>query len=318
MTATIVPGDCASFDFFSADDSYNTTAWTNRPDVSTPENMAVFAEYVHQHKMIPIALEKKDGRAMKMTDVIRQQDFERTELFNEFYRKHQFNRQMGLALPVASDLTVSCAVTSGGRDFTERDRLMLTLAAPHMLNAIRNAIAYERIDTTLKNTGSGILSLDPDGKVIFMTDSATELFEAYFAGDGLAANGVPTGVLDWATRNASTAQNVETDAPPPPLTVVNSRGTLTVRLMLNHSTRERTLLFGEERATRPDIAINVHNLTTRETEILFWIKNGKSNSVIAEILGISMRTVHKHVEHIYQKLGVETRTAAILIGLEIL
>jgi len=237
MSEMIVPGDCASFDFFAADDSYDTTAWTNRPDVSTPENMAVFAEYVHQHKLIPIALEKKDGLAMKMTDVIRQQDFEKTELFDEFYRKHQFSRQMGLALPVASDLTVSCAVTSGGADFTERDRLMLTLAAPHLLNAIRNAIAYERVDTTLKNTGNGILSLDPEGKVVFVTESTAELFDVYFAGISLAPNGVPTDLLNWTTNNSPSPTFVEMESPPTPLTVENRRGALTVRLMVNHSTR---------------------------------------------------------------------------------
>lgn len=52
-------------------------------------------------------------------------------------------------------------------------------------------------------------------------------------------------------------------------------------------------------------------LTPREAEVLGWIGLGKSNRDIAEILGMSPRTVNKHLEHIYEKLGVENRTAAV-------
>jgi DNA-binding NarL/FixJ family response regulator len=51
-------------------------------------------------------------------------------------------------------------------------------------------------------------------------------------------------------------------------------------------------------------------LTARESEVLLWVGRGKTNRDIAEILGMSPRTVNKHLEHIFAKLGVETRTAA--------
>ncbi len=51
-------------------------------------------------------------------------------------------------------------------------------------------------------------------------------------------------------------------------------------------------------------------LTAREEEVLRWLGAGKRDAEIAQILGISPRTVHKHVEHVFAKLGVETRTAA--------
>lgn len=57
----------------------------------------------------------------------------------------------------------------------------------------------------------------------------------------------------------------------------------------------------------PDIA-----LTPRETEVLGWLGGGKTDRDIADILGISPRTVHKHLQRIYEKLGVETRTAAVV------
>lgn len=57
-------------------------------------------------------------------------------------------------------------------------------------------------------------------------------------------------------------------------------------------------------------------LTRREREVLDWVCAGKCNRDIAAILGVSRRTVEKHLEHIYIKLGVETRTAAAMRGMQ--
>ena len=51
-------------------------------------------------------------------------------------------------------------------------------------------------------------------------------------------------------------------------------------------------------------------LTAREAEVLYWVAKGKTNKDIADILSLSPRTVTKHLEHVFEKLGVETRTAA--------
>ncbi|MBB4842690.1 DNA-binding NarL/FixJ family response regulator [Paucibacter oligotrophus] len=55
-------------------------------------------------------------------------------------------------------------------------------------------------------------------------------------------------------------------------------------------------------------------LTSREAEVLSWLSKGKTNRDIADILSISPRTVNKHLEHLFEKLGVETRSAAAAIG----
>jgi len=59
-------------------------------------------------------------------------------------------------------------------------------------------------------------------------------------------------------------------------------------------------------------------LTTRQAEVLLWVSNGKSNREIAVILGMSPRTVNKHLEMVYEKIGVENRTSAAIIGLNTL
>lgn len=60
--------------------------------------------------------------------------------------------------------------------------------------------------------------------------------------------------------------------------------------------------------------LEVASLTPRETEVLAWLAKGKTNRDIADILGMSHRTVNKHLEHIFEKLGVETRAAAAALA----
>jgi DNA-binding CsgD family transcriptional regulator len=56
-------------------------------------------------------------------------------------------------------------------------------------------------------------------------------------------------------------------------------------------------------------------LTAREAEVLYWVALGKTNPEIAGVLEMSPRTVNKHLEHIFIKLNVETRTAAATVAL---
>ncbi|CAG2129303.1 response regulator transcription factor [Cupriavidus plantarum] len=65
------------------------------------------------------------------------------------------------------------------------------------------------------------------------------------------------------------------------------------------------------RADLPTRATEASSLTPREAEVMLWVARGKTNRDVAEILGMSPRTVNKHLEHVYEKLGVETRTAAV-------
>ena len=75
------------------------------------------------------------------------------------------------------------------------------------------------------------------------------------------------------------------------------------------------LLYVGEKAPAPLQAAGASDaLSSREREVLDWVAAGKTDAQIAAILGISVRTVHKHLEHVYAKLGVEGRTAAVMRG----
>jgi DNA-binding CsgD family transcriptional regulator len=78
---------------------------------------------------------------------------------------------------------------------------------------------------------------------------------------------------------------------------------------------ERMLLLRLQAASdAPPSRLSTASLTPRETEVLSWIAKGKTNRDVGEILGMSPRTVNKHLEHVFEKLGVETRAAAAALA----
>jgi DNA-binding CsgD family transcriptional regulator len=89
------------------------------------------------------------------------------------------------------------------------------------------------------------------------------------------------------------------------------------RLMVRHLCNAETChLFLEEQPTALQAApLAPLGLTRREAEVLQWVAQGKTNMEIGTILVLSPRTVQKHLEHIYRKLGVETRMAAARLSL---
>jgi DNA-binding CsgD family transcriptional regulator len=100
--------------------------------------------------------------------------------------------------------------------------------------------------------------------------------------------------------------------------LVRERGEQQLRLIYGGPVTGGGLLLKLEEARRaagPAPLADTYNLTPRELEVLLWVAKGKTNRDIGDILGMSPRTVNKHLEHIYEKLGVETRTAAAALAM---
>ena len=80
-----------------------------------------------------------------------------------------------------------------------------------------------------------------------------------------------------------------------------------------HTRNARMSRLGMDRESRNERVTDA-KLTPRETEVLSWLAKGKTNRDISEILSMSPRTVNKHLEHVFEKLGVETRSAAAALA----
>ena len=107
---------------------------------------------------------------------------------------------------------------------------------------------------------------------------------------------------------------------PPPLSIVQGAGSLTLRLHQqtggDDDGDEWMIIMREVSDTAVIEAMSLSlKLTAREAEVLYWVVKGKTNKDIGEILGSSPATAKKHLERVYVKMGVETRTAAAAMAM---
>ncbi|BEP37173.1 response regulator [Variovorax sp. V59] len=165
----------------------------------------------------------------------------------------------------------------------------------------------------------------PEGKLIWQTALARELLQRYC---DTRAPETPPVVLEWLRRHAPEArqQGIE----PPALSIVQgsagpsqgaSASSLSLRLHRqtgqDDDGDEWMIVMREVSDTAVIEAMSLSlKLTAREAEVLYWVVKGKTNKDIGEILGSSPATAKKHLERVYVKLGVETRTAAAGVAIK--
>jgi DNA-binding CsgD family transcriptional regulator len=159
------------------------------------EDRAAFDRHFHEHPLVRYHAYQRGANTQRISDSLPLEQFRRSALYNDYYRRIRIDHAMALPIYVRGGLLVSFVLNRTRRDFTDRERALLEVMRPHLARIFRKA---------------------------------------------------------------------------------NSLG----------------------------------GLTAREAEVLRWVAAGKSDAQIGAILRISARTVQKHLQNVYDKLGVESRTAA--------
>jgi DNA-binding response OmpR family regulator/DNA-binding CsgD family transcriptional regulator len=172
---------------------------------------------------------------------------------------------------------------------------------------IQQARAASRVEQALAASGLSAVALDADGNVTWITPSACEQLAEFTGAD--VAQSLPPVLRDFALSFIR-AQGRRAPAR-------FQLGKLAARMSECVYAGEYLLLL-QRVATEPNAEAIRDNLglTAREAEVLMWITRGKTNRDIGLILGSSPRTVNKHLEHIFEKLGVSTRAAAVSVAMQ--
>lgn len=182
--------------------------------------------------------------------------------------------------------------------------------------AAHNAAAWkatERCTQTFAATKHAAVLLDEDGKVATITPQAREWLTVYFT--GTKGKVLPEKLRAWLIQQTAIRKDHEASLPVELVVPADQQRRLVIRLAERNSPQQ-LLLLTEEQSIFSTELLQTLGLTARESEVLYWLAEGKSNPEIGIILESSPRTVGKHVEHIFQKLGVESRTAALLYVVE--
>lgn len=194
------------------------------------------------------------------------------------------------------------ALESGGVDYLSKPINIDELRARIRVH-LGNARSTQSARVALDAAGRHLLAVRGDGALHWSTPQATRLIEtAIGSEDGLDAVSDQIAIF---LRDRTSGR----DAP----LVIESAGVPVLQLAFLGTIGSDEYLFRLTAVsqTTDEEALRRHfSLTMREAEVLVWIAKGKSNRDIAEILGLSARTVNKHLEQIYVKLGVENRASA--------
>ncbi len=199
---------------------------------------------------------------------------------------------------------------AGGVDYVTKPIVieeMLARIRVHLANARLTQSARAALDVS----GRFLLAVNRLGKLMWATPQAQKLLS-----DNLAAGTndelvLPEPMLQWLEQAQKGKAGSKTTA----MASFPDNEELRLQYMGKLGPNEFLLRLAKDSNTNMPAEFSSElGLTTREGEVLSWLSKGKTNRDIAQILGLSPRTVDKHLEQIYAKLGVENRTAAAAIA----
>jgi DNA-binding NarL/FixJ family response regulator len=197
---------------------------------------------------------------------------------------------------------------AGGVDYVTKP-----IVVEEMLARIRVHLANARMTqsarTALDVSGRYLLAVSSTGKVLWATPQAQKLLpDPLTDSDDFT---LPAPMPQWLDQMQKGKSGAKT------ATMASFPGNDQLRLQYMGKLGPNEFLLRLAKDTSGDMPAEFSSelgLTTREGEVLSWLSKGKTNRDIAQILGLSPRTVDKHLEQIYSKLGVENRTAAAAIA----
>jgi DNA-binding response OmpR family regulator len=199
---------------------------------------------------------------------------------------------------------------AGGVDYVTKPIVieeMLARIRVHLANARLTQSARAALDVS----GRFLLAVSGQGKLMWATPQAQKLLSSVLAADNDDGLLLPPAMQQWLGQ----VQKVKAGSKTSAMASFPSDEQLRLQYMGKLGPNEFLLRLARDSSTEtPAEFSSALGLTSREGEVLSWLSKGKTNRDIAQILGLSPRTVDKHLEQIYSKLGVENRTAAAAIA----
>lgn len=204
------------------------------------------------------------------------------------------------------------ALESGGVDYLSKpinvDELRARIRV-HLANARRAQSARIALDAA----GRHLVAFGPEGAVLWSTPQANRLLERSGVDAGLQPD-MSTSFVNWRRGKGEAPApggGFDLEAAPTPGLQFEYLGVVGGEEYLFRVARA-------QQAGQEDLLRQHFGLTARESDVLLWIARGKSNKDIGDILGLSPRTVNKHLEQVYAKLGVENRASAAIKAIQAL
>jgi len=198
----------------------------------------LFGPLIAQHPVIQHVQQTGDGRACKLSDFLSQRQFHQLGLYQDFFRLAGLEHQIALMLPAPRPLVVGIALNRTRGDFSERDRLLLDLMRPHLVQAYRHAAARTRIgaalaalERALDADERGVVLLSRGGGRPLLTAQARRWLAAYWGPPLRRSSVLPAVVEGWLQGQRARLAGDAAPAPAEPLVVERGDRRLHLRFL---------------------------------------------------------------------------------------
>jgi DNA-binding CsgD family transcriptional regulator len=297
------------------------------PVPEIPDLSKLINNHFDEHPFVKYQARTLDFKAIKISDFWSEDQLRDSELvYHRFMRHMNAEDNFTVGLPhifgesaecnpgKGSNITIdSIQLFRGERSFTERDRMILNLIQPHLIQARQSVQAFEYAQQLQDylNIAGGI-AVDRQCQVLMMTQKAEKLLQKYFPGTQNFSESLPEKLNQWLKyQYCFLPDGQEMLKPLSPLNLEKGDKVLNIRLATDLSKEKYLILLSEQRHPTLSVGLlKILGLSQREAEVLLLVMKGKTNSNAAKILHLSISTVKKHLEHIYIKLNVNTRAGA--------
>lgn len=192
-------------------------------------------------------------------------------------------------------------LNAGGIDYITKPINTTELVARIRVHITNNRLAMSA-KSALDIAGQYVMSVKLDGSVIWSTPQVNQLLEAATGATQWLDRELGDQIAGWLKHSPARDMGLTVKAPNRALKLVLLGETAAGEFLLR--------VVDQDSPNDANVLQEALDLTNRQAEVLYWIAKGKTNGEIGLILGTSPRTVNKHLEKIYKKLGVENRTAA--------
>jgi len=309
----LVAYDTASFNEIAPSAGEAVVAVVDPSDAMFEGGEEIFGAYAHQNPLIAAAVGPDDVGVRKFSDFISRRQLHRLDIYDLVYGPIEAEHQIAFTLPAPAAHVIGFALNRKRPDFSERDRDVLRAVRPFVIQAYVDATARARTRATVAaleratdSTAQAVIVLDDDGRIEFATDLAARWLNT-LAG-ARASLHLPEPLQSWsATQRRHTRDRL----PCGERLDLNAPGArFTAQFIPGGPECLDAILLQQRMRLRAD-AMRAFGLTHREIDVLRLLAHGLSNGQIASELALSERTIAKHLEHVYGKLGVSSRTAAV-------
>jgi DNA-binding NarL/FixJ family response regulator len=201
---------------------------------------------------------------------------------------------------------VVAGLAAGAVDYVKKPVVIDELLARIAVH-LGNARDSRRSTAALDDSGRSLIAIDSGGALAWATPGARALLARHFA-EPAALAGLGAAALRLTDGEERAG-----------LSLAMGGGRIDVTLVAQSAAAEWLFRIAEVATGAEERQLATRfGLTEREAEVLLWISHGKANREISEILGISPRTVNKHLEQVFEKMGVENRASAAAAAVKLL